>query len=283
MKKVSKSIPAKTNFTLDVLGVEGKFHNIESLVASVNLFDVVTVSKRNDKKITITNKGIPVDCPPSENNAFKTASLFMQRFDTLGVNITINKGIPVGAGLGGSSADIAGVLLAMKELFSISADMKTLAEKLGSDATYMLSGGYAVMRGKGEKIKKIDGNEKIYMLAILSEQKVCAKDCYKKYDNQKKHPVATTKHAVKAFINKDMELFYKLIKNDLEPASKKLAPEIDFNLTALKKAGAITSFVSGSGPTAIGVFKGKAERNKAFAKLSPLFEKKILKIETVNN
>lgn len=281
MKKVSKKIPAKTNFTLDVLGVEGKFHSIESLVASVNLFDTITVKERKDKKITITNKGIALDCPPNENNAFKTASLFMQRFNTNGVDIVVQKGIPISAGLGGSSADIAGVLLAMQELYGITENMKPLAEKLGSDAVYMLNGGFAVMSGKGEKIKKINASAKIFMLAITDEAKISAKDCYKKFDLQKKHLGATTKHAVKAFINSDLELFYKLIKNDLEAPAIKIAPEVQFNLTALKKAGAIATFVSGSGPTAMGVFKTSVERNNAYAKLSPLFEKKILKIETI--
>lgn len=281
MKKVTKTIPAKINLTLDVLGLEGKYHQINSLVASVDVYDVVTVKKRKDKKITLTMKGLPVDCPIEENNAFKTASYFMQKFSTDGVDIIVDKKIPVGAGLGGSSADIAGVLLAMKELYEVVGDLQPLASKLGSDSVYMLKGGYAVMSGRGEKVEKKYSDKRLYLLAVTDENKVSAKECYKKFDQSKKHPLPTTKQATKALELEDVELFYKLIKNDLEGTATKLVPETAFNLSVLKHTDAEAVFVAGSGPTALAIYKSKTARNLAYKKVYPLFDKKLLKLQTI--
>jgi 4-diphosphocytidyl-2-C-methyl-D-erythritol kinase len=76
MKKFTIKVPAKINLTLDVVGVDGKYHNIESLVTSVNVYDTVTVSRRRDGRITVDMRGIPVDCEICDNNAYKAAKLF---------------------------------------------------------------------------------------------------------------------------------------------------------------------------------------------------------------
>ena len=94
MKKVSKNIPAKLNLTLDVMGIKKGYHQINSLVTSIDIFDTVTVNKRTDGKITLTMKGEKVDCLPHDNNAFKAASVFMQNYPTTGADIVVNKRIP---------------------------------------------------------------------------------------------------------------------------------------------------------------------------------------------
>ena len=137
MKKVVINAPAKVNFTLDILGVEDGYHKIKTLVSTINLCDKITIKKRKDSRINLIMKGIPVDCEPIENNAYKAAQAFVEKYKTLGVDIIVNKKIPVGAGLGGSSVDIAGVLNGMKALYP-ETEVLDIANKLGSDSGYLL-------------------------------------------------------------------------------------------------------------------------------------------------
>ncbi|MBR1968297.1 MAG: 4-(cytidine 5'-diphospho)-2-C-methyl-D-erythritol kinase, partial [Clostridia bacterium] len=67
MKKITLNAPAKINLTLDILGVTKGFHDIKSLVTSIDLYDIITVKKRKDGKITLVCEGLPVDCAPADN------------------------------------------------------------------------------------------------------------------------------------------------------------------------------------------------------------------------
>ena len=281
MKKISVRVPAKLNFTLDVLGVEGNYHNIKSLVASVNIFDAITLSKRKDGKISVTMRGLPVDCDLLDNNAYKAAKLFNDKFPTSGVDIIIDKNIPVGGGMGGSSADIAGTLNGMKALFEKDVDVTPLANELGSDSAYMLSGGWAVMSGRGEKIKKENVKEKFYLLLITEEKCVSARQCYKKFDELGHSFKPCTASAVKAISDGEVDKFLSLIKNDLTKSACEFVDEINFNLKALLRGGAKTAVMTGSGSVAFGVFSTEEERDASYKKLKPLFSDKLLKAETI--
>ena len=143
---------AKVNLTLDVTGRAGGYHLLDSFVASVDLFDLVCVRKRKDKLVSVTMHGMDGEgIPPERNNAFKAGEAFVGRFSTAGADVTVYKNIPMGAGLGGSSADAAGVLNAMAKLYGIDdkAALGELADALGSDTRYMLDGGFCRMRGRG--------------------------------------------------------------------------------------------------------------------------------------
>ena len=145
---------AKINLTLEIKGVENGYHLLDSLVASIDLFDLVVLKKRKDKLSSITMRGMGSEgIPPEENIALKTAELFSETFSTPGVDVTVYKNIPIGAGLGGSSADSAGVINGMAKLYGITDEdaLTALAEKTGSDTSYMRKGGFQRMQGRGEK------------------------------------------------------------------------------------------------------------------------------------
>lgn len=281
MKKIVKKTPAKLNLTLDVLGQKDGYHELNSLVTSVDLYNTVTVNKRTDGKITLTSKGNPIDCEPQKTNAFKAASLFMQTFPTEGADIVIDRKIPVAGGLGCSSADIAGVLLALKELYQVEKDVSSLASALGSDAAYMVKGGYAIMSGRGEKVRGIDCEKEFFLLIITSTAGILAKDCFDRFDKMGKKQTATTKQAERALLTDDYELFFNLVKNDLGKPAEEIVPEITFNMQCLKKAGAESVAVAGSGPTVFGLFKNEKERDNGFKKLKRLFGKSLIKAKTI--
>lgn len=281
MKKITVKIPAKINLTLDVVGVSGGFHDIESLCTGINIYDKITVKKRSDKLITLKETGIKAGCDTLNNNAYKSAVLFMQTFRTSGVDIIIDKSIPVGAGLGGSSADIAGVLLAMQKLFGVKKDIKPLADSLGSDSGYMLSVRPAIISGRGDKVIYLNEKINLSLLVIKEDFGILAKDCYKTFDDLPDKPSVATANAVDMLHLGDKTAFVSALKNDLYLASKILRPELEENILALKNAGAISSIMTGSGSAVYGVFSLARDRNKAYKTLYPKYKDKLIKAKTI--
>lgn len=281
MKKATCTIPAKINLTLDVLGVTGGFHDLESLVASIDLYDKITVTKRQDNVITLKHKGLPVDCEVVDNNAYRAAKLFMERFGTQGANIIIDKKIPVGGGLGGSSADIVGVLKCMEALYCTGKDLTSIANDLGSDCAYMLQGGYAVISGRGEKVDKLDCKKTLYLLLVPEKNSTSARVVYKAFDSMAKTFSPCTQSAVKALNQGDMAKFLSVIKNDLTQGAVSQVPQINANLIALEKAGAISPIMTGSGSCVYAIFEREKERNAVHKKLKSLYGKDLIKSRTI--
>lgn len=283
MKKIKVKIPAKININLDVSPLENGFHPIKSLVASVNVYDYITVQKRADSLITLSTTGLNANCPIEENNAYKTASAFINEFSLSGVDIMVEKNIPVSGGMGGSSADIAGVLIGLKKLFGVHCDLNALANKFGSDAGYMLNGGYALISGRGERVERLKIKQKFHLLLISEPfelaQKVCAKECYKEFDKQAKVYPPSTETAIKMLLAKDEENLFKVVKNDLYPSAKKLLPQIESNLESLAKFG--SAVMTGSGATVVGYYKTKKDRDIAYKKLYSIYGEKLIKAKII--
>ncbi len=281
MRKIKVKIPAKINLTLDVIGTEGKFHQIKSLVASVNVYDVITLERRKDNQITLSIKGLKVDCAVPDNNAYKAAKLFSQTFSTGGVDITIEKNIPVGGGMGGSSADSAGVLKGMNALYEVDFDMSELADSLGSDVKYMLNGGYAVMSGRGQITEEQFISKTLYLIMIKENKEISSRSCYKKYDELGKTYKPCTNTAVKALLGGDFEKYCQIAKNDLYLSATTFVPELAVNLKTLKEAGAPVAIMTGSGSVVFGAFDNAKERDKVYKKLKLIYGDKIIKARTI--
>lgn len=279
MKKTKVKVYAKINLTLDVGNLENGYHNIKSLVSSIDLCDEITVTKRQDRRISLKNTGINPKCAVVDNNAYKTAKLFKEKYNTLGVDIVINKKIPVASGLGGSSADVAGVLMAMDALFDGEHDLVEMANAIGSDCAYMLDGGYAVIGGRGEKIEKVVTDAKFYLIIMTAENGLSSRESYKEFDRQGKvyPPITTT--AVECLQKDKKGEFIKLIRNDLYPASSAKVPEIKQNLEILSSVA--PSVMSGSGSSVYAVFLDKTARDTAYKALRKKYKEKIIKTETL--
>lgn len=180
---------AKINLTLDIVGAQGGYHMIDSVVASIDLYDLICAKKRRDGLISVEMHGCGSESIAYENNnAAKAAERFCERFGVQGADITVYKNIPVGAGLGGSSADVAGVLNALSKLYGVddAVAVKSIADSLGSDCGYMLKGGFARISGRGDIVKKITPNVKNFKLDIgllVPKSGVSTAKCYALSDN----------------------------------------------------------------------------------------------------
>lgn len=183
--RVKVNAYAKLNLTLDVKGAANGYHAIDSVVTTVDVFDTLYISKRKDKLVSVEMHGFDSESIPYEqNNAARAAEAFVREFGTAGVDVVVYKNIPVGAGMGGSSADAAGVLKGMKQLYNVEdfGRVKALADTLGSDTGYLLSGGYARMSGRGEIVKPIESKLKIYFMILLPKGGVSTAACYRLFD-----------------------------------------------------------------------------------------------------
>ncbi|MBO5713800.1 MAG: 4-(cytidine 5'-diphospho)-2-C-methyl-D-erythritol kinase [Clostridia bacterium] len=279
MKKAKVNVCAKVNFTLDVGENQSGYHKIQSLVSSIDLCDEITVTKRQDRRITLKNVGIDPNCNVVDNNAYKTAKLFKEKYNTLGVDIVINKKIPVASGLGGSSADVAGVLKAMDLIFTGEHDLVSIANEIGSDCAYMLEGGWAVISGRGEQIQKINTNSKFYLILMTADGRISSREAYNEFDKQNIKTLSVTPKAVESLETDKKGEFIKNIRNDLYLASSAKVPEIKQNLELLSSVA--PSLMSGSGSSVFAVFLDKNARDVAYKVLRKKYKDKIIKTQTV--
>ena len=184
MKSATVKAYAKINITLNVTGVENGYHNLDTVVVTVDKFDKVTVTKRKDDKIllNLVGKYANYNFIQENFNAYKAALKFKEKFNTCGVTVTVERNIPEGSGMGGSSADIAGTLMAMQKLFNVTESVKDIADALGSDSGYLLEGGFARLTGRGDVIEKIDSDWMPYFVVIYSKTGVNTKECFSSFD-----------------------------------------------------------------------------------------------------
>ena len=279
MKKVKIKIPAKLNLTLDIVGLNNGYHDLESLVCSINIYDKITVSKRKNYSTRLKSKGIDVGCEVFNNNAYKTAVEFCKKYNQMGVDILLEKQIPVGSGLGGSSADIAGVLLACKRLFKIDDDLNDLASKLGSDSCYMLKGGFAVLKGKGDVVEYHPIKRRLYFVILTSPQILLSKDCYQAFDKANQMYPKCTYSALKELKEGNINGMIQAMGNHLYPQAKNLVPNIENNIKYLDVFS--KGFMTGGGTATFAVFDSKKKMNLAYKILKTRFGDSVLKAHSV--
>lgn len=176
---------AKLNLTLNVGAKQGAFHPIDSVVTSVDICDVVEVVARTDMQVNVY--GIN-SVEQDKNTAYKAAMAFRREFAAKtipGVDIFIQKGIPFGGGLGGSSADASAVVYCMCKLFGVdihSRKIHELCSALGSDINFMLIGGLARMQGKGDDVIPYKLAKPLCFALTTFDFPLSSKEMYDAYD-----------------------------------------------------------------------------------------------------
>lgn len=249
---------AKINLTLDITGASGGYHTIDSVVASIDLYDLITVKKRRDKLVSVTMHGEGSESIPyDENNAAKAAEAFVSRFDTDGADITVWKNIPMGAGLGGSSADVAGVLNAMAKLYGAGGNgqLKQIADGLGSDCGYMLTGGFARLSGRGEIVERLKSGVKLDIGLLLPKSGVSTAQCYSLCDNIGSNAEFTSDMAHRAVLAENREEIGKSLSNGLYAAALRLNSDVEECCAQLKAFDPLGVNMTGSGSGVYAIFE----------------------------
>lgn len=248
---------AKLNLTLSITGKENGYHLLDSLVCSADLFDLITLKKRKDCKITVKMRGLGTELMPIEqNNAYKAAKAYVEAFQTSGADILIDKNIPLGAGLGGSSADAAGVIRGMSGLYGAGSgeQLKELCDKLGSDTGYMLKGGFARLSGRGEKVLPINCKTRLNFLLLVPDRGVSTAECYKMYDG---FPVELPPSdvAAAALESGNLAALGQSLSNALYNAAASVNPDVKKAFGELKAFSPLGVNMTGSGSGVYALFE----------------------------
>ena len=178
--------PAKINLTLDIVGTrEDGYHLLESIFQSVDICDVVVARKRWGRKITLDAPGC--DCPVEKNTAYKAAVAFFAYTGVdKGVHLSVQKRIPQQAGMGGGSADAAGVLVALNRLFKTNLTTEQLCEiglTVGADVPFCVMGGTAYVTGIGEGLQALPNLPDCAIVVAQPAEGISTKEAYAAVDN----------------------------------------------------------------------------------------------------
>ncbi len=248
---------AKLNLTLDILGKREGYHELESAVVTVDLADRIVARKRRGGLCSASMHGEGCEIlDPEKNQALIAAEKFVKRFGTEGADLTVWKNIPVGAGLGGSSADAAGVLNALASLYGVDdrAALKELADECGSDTGFLLEGGAAVIGGRGEKVHPIPSFPTIYALILCPRAGVSTAECYRKYDELGRAEPRRTPLFTEA-ISLGASYAGRFLGNALSSAAREIEPAVGEALSEAKSFSPLGASVTGSGSAVFALFE----------------------------
>lgn len=247
---------AKINLTLDVLGMRPDgYHQIESVMQSVNLRDVVTVRQSGTGiAVRCTRPGVPGD---QSNTAVKAAKAFFKAasLPEEGLVIEIQKGIPLEAGLAGGSADAAAVLLALNRMYggALTAEQLSLAAlQVGADVPFCLVGGSMRAEGIGEKLTPLPPLPDCYLLLAKPWAGVSTAAAYAAVDQAVGLAHPDTKRLEEALAGGRLEQIAPLCVNLFEGVLRR--EDVRLLKEEMARYGALGTCMSGSGPTVFGLF-----------------------------
>ncbi|KGR77576.1 4-(cytidine 5'-diphospho)-2-C-methyl-D-erythritol kinase [Ureibacillus sinduriensis] len=259
--------PAKINLTLDVLYKRpDNYHEVEMIMTTVDLSDRIGLESRADGliKIISTNGFIPDD---SRNLAYQAAQLIKDTCGVAhGVTISIEKEIPVAAGLAGGSSDAAATLKGLNELWELGLSIDTLAElgaKIGSDVSFCIYGGTALATGRGEVIQKLPAPPTCWVVLAKPKIGVSTAQVYGGLNIEEiEHP--NTKMMIQAIETNDYDLMCNSVGNVLESVTFKLHPEVVMIKEQMKRFGADAVLMSGSGPTVFALVDNESRLGRIY-------------------
>ncbi|WP_335872091.1 4-(cytidine 5'-diphospho)-2-C-methyl-D-erythritol kinase [Bacillus sp. 2205SS5-2] len=254
--KLMVKAPAKINLSLDVLHKRPDgFHEVEMVMTTIDLADRIELEELPANHISILsqNRFVPDD---KRNLAYQAAQLLKGRYRiNKGVAITIDKTIPVAAGLAGGSSDAAATLKGLNELWRLGLSMQELAElgsEIGSDVSFCVYGGTALATGRGEKITHISAPPNCWVILAKPSLGVSTADVYRNLKlNNVKHP--NTSEMLKALSESSYDGMCEHLGNVLESVTLNLYPEVAQIKDQMQRFGADAVLMSGSGPTVFGL------------------------------
>lgn len=258
---------AKINLSLDVVGVrEDGYHLLKMIMQNIDLYDVVRIDKiKEGINLRCNTNTIPVD---NKNIAYRAAELFIKTYNiNEGVDIYIEKNIPVEAGLAGGSTDAAAVLKAMRDIFKPEISNYELADigvKLGADVPYCVYGGTAVCEGIGEIITPLKPFKNHILVLVKPNFGVSTKEVYKEIDNKNIEHHPNTEAIVKFVEEDDIKLLCISMLNVLENVTLEKYAELNWIKEGILNFKGLGALMSGSGPTIFGFFEDMYSAQKYY-------------------
>ncbi len=268
MDEISLKALAKINLGLDVLGKrEDGYHEVRMIMQTIHLYDRVEIKKTKSPHIHVETNLFYL--PSDENNlVYKAAKLMKTEFKIKeGVRITLQKFIPVAAGMAGGSSDAAAVLVGMNRMFNLGLKQSRLMElglKLGADVPFCVMRGTALAEGIGEKLTALPPMPKCPILIAKPAISVSTKHVYEqlRLTEMTEHPRIDL--LIENLKKKNLKGIAENMGNILETVTEKEFPVIREIKRLMKENGALGAMMTGSGPAVFGIYHNEKEIRKAY-------------------
>lgn len=271
METITLQAYAKINLGLDVVGrLENGYHEVKMIMQNVNIFDTLTFTKRTDSEIVITTNDS--ELPLNEHNLIYKAILLLRELSGRedGVDVHLNKRIPVAAGMAGGSTDAAATLLGVNHLFELGFEREELMRqsvKIGADVPYCVLGKTALSEGIGEKLTPISMPPKAHLVVAKPDINVSTPLVYKKLDSKEDYEHPDIDGMLQAIADQDLQQMTSKLGNVLELVTVEDYPIIAQMKEVLLNNGAMGALMSGSGPSVFGIFDTQEKAQVAYEAL----------------
>lgn len=262
MNSIDLKSRAKVNLSIDVLGKrEDGYHLVEMIMQTIDLYDKLKITEIEENSILIKSNSL--DIPLNEDNImYKAVNLLKNQFNIeKGIEISIEKNIPVAAGMAGGSSNAAAVLVGLNKLWNLGLsenELKDIGLKLGADVPFCIIGGSALAEGIGEELTNIKGlPENLNILVCKPNIFVSTKEVYQSLNMDKVKRRPQNKELIDALQKEDVKFISENMVNVLEEVTSLNYSEIGQIEDIMIKNKALGSMMSGSGPTVFGLFDNK--------------------------
>lgn len=253
----------KINISLDITGLRPNgYHELSSVMQSIQLADWLTFKINDTGEVRLSSQSISL--PLGDDNLIVRAARLLQEqlCPKKGVEIGLEKILPIGAGLGGGSSDAAVTMRALNYLWGLGLTTSTLIAlgvQLGADIPFNLIGGTAWARGVGEKLTILPPAPKMPLVLVKPPISLSAGEVYQYWDQKFTVSGQYTTEVLEALEKGDKTQLALSMGNDLEKAVIELAPQVGGIISKMQAFGVAKAMVSGSGPTVIGIVKDKQQ------------------------
>lgn len=278
---------AKINLGLDVLRRrEDGYHDVKMIMQTIQMYDMLEMEKSEQPGIHLTTNLSYI--PVNENNlVYKAVKLLMDQYRIEeGITISLNKFIPVAAGMAGGSSDAAAALVGVNRMFQLGLTRQQLMKlgvKIGADVPYCVMRGTALAEGIGEKLTALPPMPQCYVLIGKPGINVSTKFVYTNLNlgPDTHHP--DINGMIEALQDGDLYGITDRMENVLESVTIPAYPVIETIKNHMKAHGAVNAMMSGSGPTVFGIFDDKEKAEYACEKLKESMLTKQTFLTTVFN
>jgi len=246
------------------------YHEIDSLLQSIDLADLLTLRPEGEGH-TLTVEGFPV--PLDNSNLCLRAAEVLERYLSrpIAVHVHLHKRIPVAGGLGGGSADAAGVLVALNDLLEAGlseSQLMQLGAQVGSDVPPMIVGGTVLVGGRGERCRRLEPIRPLEMVIAQPKVGLATAEVYHWWDEQGSTSSVSAEEAAHRLGRPDQALPTEAMRNDLEPPVLARVAEAANLKERMLRLGASHVMLCGSGSAVAGFFADQASARRAAQVLS---------------
>ena len=269
--------PAKLNLALKVVGRrEDGFHDLETLMVSVRLYDSLVFSLAHTDRITLSLASNDSSIPVDQSNLIVRAAQLLRDYSgdlEAGVEISLQKQIPSEAGMGGGSSDAAATLVGLNEFWGLSLPSSTLHElaaQLGSDVNFFLdSFPAAICTGRGEKITAVPLNSRLDFVIVKPATGLSTGDVFREWRESGTERVAPDdlKRFLTSINSGSRHGIGDHVFNSLTQPAMKLNSEIRHTLTQIENEDVVCSSMTGSGSACFGICRNQRAAQRIASRL----------------